>query len=149
MPKANKRAGEGSKAKRQLTPTLASPTQEKSAHERYTVEQVIKAVNAARGCISTAAKALKCNRATITEYRKRHPEVEAAIADAHELQLDVAEGALFKAIDQGQAWAICFYLKTQGRGRGYVEKQEHEFSGPDGAPLRIEVVYVSKTNGHG
>ncbi len=149
MARATKQTAKAKSGNAALSPTLASPTQEKSAHERYTVEQVIKAVNAARGCISTAAKALKCNRATIDQYRKRHPEVDAAILDAHELQLDVAEGALFKAIDQGQAWAICFYLKTQGRGRGYVEKQEHEFSGPDGAPLRIEVVYVSKTNGHG
>ena len=36
----------------------------------------------------------------------------------------MAELSLFKAIQTGEAWAVCFYLKTQGKDRGYVERYE-------------------------
>ncbi|MEI8016283.1 MAG: hypothetical protein D4R81_07615 [Nitrospiraceae bacterium] len=38
--------------------------------------------------------------------------------------LDEAEAALHKAVMRGEAWAVCFTLKTQGKGRGYTERLE-------------------------
>lgn len=37
------------------------------------------------------------------------------------MQLDMTELKLFQAIDQGEAGAILYYHKTQGRERGYIE----------------------------
>jgi hypothetical protein len=96
----------------------------KSAQERYTVAQVIHAIEMSRGMVSAAAKMLGCIRGTIYDYRDRHPEVAEALAEANELQLDVAELNLFKAIDRSEPWSICFYLKTKGRQRGYIERHE-------------------------
>jgi len=32
---------------------------------------------------------------------------------------------------------IKFYLRTKGKGRGYVEKAEYEHTGKDGGPIEI------------
>jgi hypothetical protein len=101
---------------------LLPPT--KSPHERYDPAQVIQAIKTARGLIVAAAEILQCDRGVIYDYRDRHPEVRAALTKANELQLDTAELQLFSAIDRGEAWSICFFLKTRGRHRGYVERHE-------------------------
>lgn len=46
-----------------------------------------------------------------------------------------------RAIDKGQAWAICFYIKTQGRKRGYVEKVD---VGADTSTLEELVLLAQK-----
>lgn len=68
--------------------------------------------------------------------------MEAVLEEASETMLDDAENALGKAIRNGEAWAVCFYLKTKGKRRGYIERQE--FSGPDGKPVetRTEIVFT-------
>jgi len=38
--------------------------------------------------------------------------------------MDMAELKLLDAVVMGQPWAILFYLKTQGKDRGYVERSE-------------------------
>ena len=38
--------------------------------------------------------------------------------------VDMSEGALFKQIQEGNPAAIFFHLKTMGKKRGYVERQE-------------------------
>ena len=103
-----------------LLPTVTTP-------ERFTVPQVVLALAQARGKIAVAARTLGCTRQTIYDYKARHPEIGVALEDAEELQLDMTELKLFQAIEKGEAWAICFYLKTKGRARGYVER--HEVSG--------------------
>jgi hypothetical protein len=98
-----------------------------STREVYSPEQVIAAIHAARGMVSVTARTLGCDRNTVYNYRDKYPEVASALEEAPELQLDVAELNLFKAIDRSEPWSICFYLKTKGRKRGYVE--HHEISG--------------------
>jgi hypothetical protein len=44
---------------------------------------------------------------------------------------------LFKLIKEGNVAATIFYLKTQGKQRGYIERQE--VTGADGAPI-IEII---------
>lgn len=51
--------------------------------------------------------------------------------------LDLAEKRLFDLVNEGHPSAIIFTLKTLGKHRGYIERQEHEISGPGGGALRI------------
>jgi len=90
--------------------------------------------------IAIAARLLRCSRQTIYTAVRTYPEVKEALDDARELGLDLAEMALFKAIDKGQGWAITLYLKTQGRKRGYVEKVD---VGSDSATLE-ELVLMAQ-----
>jgi sugar-specific transcriptional regulator TrmB len=91
---------------------------------KFTKEQVIDAIKRSRGFISQAAKILKCAVPTIYNYKERYPEVEEAIKNERESLLDFAEGKLLENINNNDNAAIIFFLKTQGKHRGYSEKEQ-------------------------
>lgn len=106
----------------------------------YSQKQIIDALVDSKGLIFVAAKAVGCHPATIYDYAQKFPAVQETIETERGALTDKAESRLFDAIEKGEAWAICFYLKTQGKSRGYVERQE--LSGPDGGKLEINVNYA-------
>ena len=87
------------------------------------------------------------------------PEFKAGVEEASEVAIDYVEGKLFERIsgvkikkgtdqdgediiyDQPPSdTAIIFYLKTKGKKRGYIEKNEVGFTNNDGediAPVQI------------
>ena len=91
---------------------------------KYPLPKIITAIRKNRGMVPKAARSLGCKRDTIYRAAERHASVRQALEDEREVRLDQAEQALFKAIDAGEGWAVCFYLKCQGKRRGYVERQE-------------------------
>ena len=101
------------------------------------------------GLQSTTARRLKISRQTLRTWLNKYPELIDAFDDAREKMLDVAESQLQKAVRKGSPWAVCFYLKCQGKKRGFVERQE--VSGPDREPIPIrlvrEITSDLKTNG--
>jgi hypothetical protein len=99
------------------------------AKQRYTQEQVTTALEQSKGMVTVAARLLGCVPNTVQAYIDRYPQVAEARAQQREGMTDVAELALYKAIQSGEAWAVCFYLKTQGKSRGYVERVEQQHSG--------------------
>lgn len=102
---------------------------------RYTEKQVIEAIQKARGMLAIAARDLKCARKTLIDYAAKSPEIEKALQEARELQKDVTEARLYQLIDKGELGAICFYLKTQARDRGYIEYSRVEHTGANGGPI--------------
>jgi len=88
----------------------------------YSPEQMIEALRQSRGLVSLAAEMMGCARQTVYEYMEAFPEIRQAREDARHGMLDVAEGMLFKKIQEGDMTAIIFYLKTQGKDRGYIER---------------------------
>ena len=103
---------------------------------RYTVEQVAEALRLSAGIQSLAAKRLKCDRKTVSNYIKAHPSLAALIEEIVEESLDLAEGQLLKSIGEGDKTAIIFYLKTKGKQRGYIERGE--LTGKDGGAVAIK-----------
>jgi len=87
--------------------------------DKYTAEEMVQAVFAGRGLVTAVAKILKCDPKTVRRYRKNYKSVETAFDEAKEQMLDLTEGKLYDAIRKGQAWAIKYYLSTQGVSRGY------------------------------
>lgn len=100
----------------------------KSAYKRLTKKDYIKAITEAQGLISVAARRLGVSRSTLYSAIDRHKDVAAALADARERTTDLAEGRLYEKINEGDTSSIIFYLRTQGRNRGYVERTESEVS---------------------
>jgi hypothetical protein len=96
-------------------------------------EKAIKSVSGSRGLITSIAKKLGCSRPTVYSLMERYPAFKQAVADEREVQTDHVESKLFEQIDQGNITAIIFYLKTQAKNRGYIERQE--VTGADGEPL--------------
>lgn len=105
--------------------------------EAYTVVQMIDALRQTKGMKGPAAKMLGCSWNTVDNYAKRHATVQKVIDEERESMTDVAELSLYRAVQGGEAWAVCFYLKTQGKKRGYVERQE--ITGLNAAPVEIVI----------
>jgi len=91
---------------------------------KITTEQVKNALIECHGLAYAAARNLGVAPSTIFRRVQKHPELAELVKDARELRLDEAEGALMAAVRRGEGWAVCFFLKTQGRSRGYSERLE-------------------------
>ncbi len=74
------------------------------------------------GNLTAVAKKHSVDRTTVVKFVGRNKPLQQVLADAREGMLDDAESSLYAAVRLGQAWAVCFFLKTQGRARGYVER---------------------------
>ena len=94
------------------------------------------------GNLSTAAKSLQVERATLYRWIEQEG-LEDAVQEGRNRRLDFAESMLDKGMQEGNMTAIIFYLKTQGKSRGYVERQE--VTGADGKKL-FEVTIVDGTD---
>ena len=112
----------------------------KNPGERFTVGQIEKALCEADGRVRAVALALKTGRSTVYEYLLRYPELKAVQDDAAESALDEAEDKLMKLVRAENLTAIIFFLKTQGKKRGYVERSEHDLkSGDDPFEFTINI----------
>ncbi len=109
-----------------------------------TAKRCIKAIYEAKGLLTIAAAKSGIGYRTICRYVADYPSVKEAAHEAKEGLLDRAESKLYDAIDKGEAWAIAFFLKTQGKQRGYIERQE--ISGQDGKPFEIVVKWDGNKN---
>ena len=107
----------------------------------FTTEDIISALNEARGGIFLAADKIGCSYKTIERRAKDVQAVKDTILKWRGRRCDRAEIALDAALSKHEPWAILFTLKTQGKDRGYVERQE--VSTPDGQPLKVIVEYVT------
>jgi hypothetical protein len=87
-------------------------------------EEVIGLIHSLNGNIAGVCRQMHCSRATMQYYTDRHPNVQVALYEAREEMLDMAEHSLYQAVLAREAWGVCFFLKTQGRKRGYIERGE-------------------------
>lgn len=95
----------------------------------YTAAECIKAAEGSKGYVTNIANILGCSRSYVYKLQKKFPTFATAIYEEREGNKDFAESKLMMAIDAGNIAGIIFYLKTQAKDRGYVEKQEIEHSG--------------------
>lgn len=103
-----------------------------------TEDKVIKALKAKGGRLSDAARGLHVTYGCIYQFIKAHKKCEEALETIQEGFLDLAESKLLTAIRKGAPWAICFYLKCQGKDRGWIERQE--LTGDPTKPITIRIV---------
>ncbi len=103
---------------------------------KLTAESVTAAIRDMNGNISAVARRLGVCRQTVYFYIERDPSVKDVLTEARETMLDNAESSLYRAVLAGEAWAVCFFLKTQGKARGYVERQE--VTGADGGAIVMQ-----------
>jgi hypothetical protein len=104
-----------------------------------TTEEVIEALEASHGLVTLAARQLQCAPNTIRNHMKRSKAVADAVREQREHVLDLAEQSLITQVQLGEGWAVCFLLKTLGKERGFVERQE--VTGKDGDGLTVKLVW--------
>lgn len=95
-----------------------------SKKRQHTSQRIIKAVKETKGLLTAAAPRAGVSYRTISRYANEFPSVKKAIIEAKEEMKDFAENQLHKAIKDSNLTAILFYLKTQAKDRGYIEKTE-------------------------
>jgi len=108
-----------------------------SKKREETCARIITALRETQGLLTLAARKAGVSYTTINRYVGEFPSVAAAVHEAKESMLDFAEGKLMENIRAGDNACIIFYLKTQGKGRGYIERTEH--TGEGGGPVRVEI----------
>jgi len=104
----------------------------------YRTEDIIKALKTTHGMIYLAAQALGCAPKTIYLRANKSKEVRQTIDDCRGQIIDKAELKLEQAVMNGEPWAVQMALKTIGKSRGYVERQE--VTGADGNNIVVKLV---------
>ena len=102
-----------------------------------TAEQVINAIKESQGYIAQAAGILGVSRSTFYNYLKKFSTAQETLEVVRESRHDHVESKLMQLINKGNVTAIIFYLKTQCKNRGYVERQE--VTGAEGEGLTIVI----------
>lgn len=90
--------------------------------------------------ISAACEAANISRRTYYDWKEQDEEFAQSIIEVDEARIDYVENKLFENIDGNKTNEILFYLKTKGKNRGYVERQEHQIDG--GFPTKIEIEII-------
>lgn len=99
---------------------------------------MLVALEKSLGIVSTACKEIDISRQTHYRWQTEDEEYKRAVDDISEAAIDVAESELHKLIKKGDTTAIIFYLKTKGKKRGYIERQEVDVRTPDGLTINYK-----------
>jgi hypothetical protein len=92
-------------------------------------KKVLTALEQSLGVVTQALKKINIHRSTFYRWLQEDEEFAKEVAEVQDITLDFAEAQLLKQIQGGNTTATIFYLKTKGKERGYIERQELEHSG--------------------
>ena len=106
-------------------------------------ENLLKNLEKSLGIVTTACKNSKCSRETFYKYCKDDEVFKEKVKDIENIALDFAESQLHQQISDGNTSATIFYLKTKGKNRGYIERQE--ITGADGIPTNFQIEIIGST----
>jgi hypothetical protein len=99
---------------------------------------IVEAMEQSLGVVTTACRKVGIGRTTYYEYYNTDLKFKEEIDDLQNVALDFAESQLHKQIKEGNSTATIFFLKTKGKKRGYIERQELDVS--SGKLFQIEVL---------
>jgi hypothetical protein len=99
---------------------------------------MLDALEKSLGVVTSAAKTVGVGRTTHYLWMQEDKEYKAAVDELSDVAIDFAESQLHKQIKDGNSTATIFFLKTKGKKRGYVERQELDVS--SGKLFQIEVL---------
>lgn len=103
----------------------------------YLSEQtVINALRSQLGNVALAAAELSISRGQLMDYIQHHPDVRAEQLQIKESILDEAEVLLIQKMKTDNT-LLMFYLRTQGKRRGYTS--DTTISGPGGGPIEVNL----------
>lgn len=106
-------------------------------------ESILKALEQSLGVVNNACQAAQIPRSTFYKWLKEDEEFAKQVEDIANVALDFAESQLHEQIRENSTAATIFYLKTKGKKRGYIERQE--ITGADGIPTSFQIEIIDKT----
>ena len=96
--------------------------------KQQTKKALLDALEKSLGIVTTACKIVGVDRGTFYRYYNEDENFKKAVKDIENVSLDFAETKLLEQIKSNNTAATIFYLKTRGKHRGYIEKQQIEHS---------------------
>ena len=87
---------------------------------------MLEALDKSLGVVTSACKSVYIARQTHYRWLQEDAEYKAAVDELSDVAIDFAESHLHKQIKGGNSTSTIFYLKTKGKKRWYVERQEIE-----------------------
>jgi len=114
---------------------------DKSRHIKK--ESMLKALEKSLGIVTVACKNSDVPRSTYYKWLNEDEDFALAVKEIENIALDFAESQLHKQISDNSTPATIFYLKTKGKKRGYIERQE--ITGADGMPTNFQIEIIDKT----
>ena len=87
---------------------------------------MILALEKSLGIVTNACKQVGISRETHYSWMRKDLDYAAQVKDIENIALDFAESKLHEQIFEGNVSSIIFYLKTKGKTRGYIERQEFD-----------------------
>ena len=97
---------------------------------------MIDALEKSLGIVTSACKAVGISRETHYRWLREDEEYSTSVRSIEDIALDFAESQLHKQIKEGEVSSTIFFLKTKGKRRGYVERQEID---TNIAPINITI----------
>ncbi len=101
-------------------------------------ESILAALEKSLGVVTVACKQADVPRSTYYKWLNEDEEFAKAVKDIENIALDFGESQLHKQIGDGNTSATIFFLKTKGKKRGYVERNEVDLTSGD-EPIKINV----------
>ena len=102
-------------------------------HQNPTLKKaMIEALIKSLGVVTTAAKIAGIDRSTHYDWLKTDDDYKAQVDSIEDIAIDFAESKLHSQIEKGDTTATIFFLKTKGKKRGYIEKQEYGLTNKNG-----------------
>jgi len=85
---------------------------------------MLAALEKSLGVVTTAANNVGITRKTHYDWLRNDEQYAQQVQALEDMVLDFAESQLHKQVNEGNTTATIFLLKTKGKKRGYVERQE-------------------------
>lgn len=115
----------------------------KSEHTEHNKKAYLEALEKALGVKTTACRSTGVGRTTVYDWIKEDEEFRKAVEEIEQVALDFAESKLHKQISDGNTSATIFFLKSKGKKRGYVERQE--ITGVEGTPSAFKIEIIDRS----
>ena len=106
-------------------------------------ESILKALEKNLGVVTLSCRKADIPRSTFYKWLNEDEEFAKQVKDIANVALDFVESELFKQIQNGIPASTIFYLKTRGRKRGYIERQN--ITGADGMPTNFQIKIIDTT----
>jgi len=113
---------------------------DKSRHIKK--ESLLKSLEKSLGVVTVACKKADVPRSTFYKWMNEDKDFYREVKDIENVALDFAESQLHKQIAADSTSATIFYLKTKGKNRGYVERQE--ITGAEGMPTKFKIEIIDR-----
>lgn len=106
-------------------------------------ESFLKSLEKSLGVVTVACNKANIPRSTYYKWLKEDEVFAREVKEIENVALDFAESKLHEQISNNIPSSTMFYLKTKGKKRGYIERQE--ITGADGMPTNFQIEIIDKT----